>query len=548
MQDQLKKYIEGLRDIGYTVSENLIDERIAIKYPSFENEYNIFIDVSFPFPYEFPQIYLDKTFREVHKVNAHVFRGDSLCLKFSGKEMCNPNEPIGILVHSLKKAIGIIDRAFEGNLNEERFLELDEYWVNFGKKTYKRVYSFCKESDIRDLKFGYYFEEEYELYIFDSKSNTLGSDYFKRIKKFDLEKAKQCIFIEIETKEIAFVISEFKFLLQLLYHKKNEKIIDYLNSHRNEGLIVLVVKDLRNRKYALKFEFREYVNKTIKKNVQDKSKLNAMNYDSFNYIPMEMNQAQLFNRSSDGVLNTKYDSICIVGCGSIGSYVAEMYASIGVKSITLIDNDIMTDKNLLRHVCGKKSIYKSKVIALSEYLLDNFPYLEIQTYVKSIYEIDFNNFHNNQFDLVIIATGEITSEYYCLDQFLRGEKARESSLFWVEPFGVSCHVLKYNRTKWLMADFDSLSSNIKSISSVRNQEDFFQDDFGCNSAYIPYSSLYIKKFLSTYVLDERSKLSDCFTYTMLTNIEYGLKTKGIHVNRKYLNSINNEVVVGEVYD
>lgn len=294
--------------------------------------------------------------------------------------------------------------------------------------------------------------------------------------------------------------------------------------------------------------FREYVNKKIRKNVQDKSKLRTENYDSFNYIPMEMNQTALFNRSSDGIISNKYSSICVVGCGSIGSHAAEMYASIGVKSFTLIDNDIMTDKNLLRHLCGKKSINNSKVNALSEYLLDNYPYLEIDTHYKSIYEIDFNNFDHNQFDLVIIATGEITSEYYCLEQFLRGEKAKESSLFWVEPFGISCHVIKYNRLKWLKSDFNSLSSNIKSISSVKNQEDFFRDDFGCNSAYIPYSSIYIKKFLSTYVLDERSRLSNCFTYTMLTNIEYGLKTKGIHVNSKYLAFKNNEVIVGEVYD
>jgi hypothetical protein len=68
---------------------------------------------------------------------------------------------------------------------------------------------------------------------------------------------------------------------------------------------------------------------------------------------------------------TAETSICIIGCGSIGSITALTLVKMGFDNIMLIDDDIVEEHNLSNQFYRTVDIGKSKVVALREILIEN---------------------------------------------------------------------------------------------------------------------------------------------------------------------------------
>jgi molybdopterin/thiamine biosynthesis adenylyltransferase len=98
--------------------------------------------------------------------------------------------------------------------------------------------------------------------------------------------------------------------------------------------------------------------------------------------------------------------ITLIGCGAIGSYLAQslvrLGAGLGRGSLTLVDPDILQPENLGRHLLGYPALFKLKAHAMREELLRQFPLARIESIAKSVVG------HQPLFaaDLVIDATGE----------------------------------------------------------------------------------------------------------------------------------------------
>lgn len=74
--------------------------------------------------------------------------------------------------------------------------------------------------------------------------------------------------------------------------------------------------------------------------------------------------------------------IHIVGCGSVGSTVAENLARCGVTKFTLWDFDIVEEHNLVNQMFVRKHINMPKVEALKQILLDINPEIESEIQLK----------------------------------------------------------------------------------------------------------------------------------------------------------------------
>ena len=74
------------------------------------------------------------------------------------------------------------------------------------------------------------------------------------------------------------------------------------------------------------------------------------------------------------------ERIHIIGCGSVGSAVAELLVRFGLTKITLYDFDKVEPKNLANQLYSQKHIGKPKVLALTEMLCEINP--EISKNIK----------------------------------------------------------------------------------------------------------------------------------------------------------------------
>lgn len=98
--------------------------------------------------------------------------------------------------------------------------------------------------------------------------------------------------------------------------------------------------------------------------------------------------------------------IALLGCGSVGGYVAQALTRLGAGTdgglLTLIDNQFLQPENIGRHALGFNALLKRKSNALKDELDLQFPYSNIESRPIAITpKLDYSSF-----DLIINATGE----------------------------------------------------------------------------------------------------------------------------------------------
>ncbi|MFO7614329.1 MAG: ThiF family adenylyltransferase, partial [Bacteroidales bacterium] len=103
------------------------------------------------------------------------------------------------------------------------------------------------------------------------------------------------------------------------------------------------------------------------------------------FIPCEMEiysiSLDVFSRNS-GILETRMmntKKAVLVGCGSVGSYVALELARSGVGSFLLIDHDTFSYTNICRHQCGLADVGRYKTLALADRIRLINPAAVVQT-------------------------------------------------------------------------------------------------------------------------------------------------------------------------
>ncbi|MDR0918289.1 MAG: ThiF family adenylyltransferase [Oscillospiraceae bacterium] len=111
---------------------------------------------------------------------------------------------------------------------------------------------------------------------------------------------------------------------------------------------------------------------------------------TFNNQPFEIKTYNLiqnvFSRNT-GILESDVmtnKSAVLLGCGSVGSFVALELAKAGVGKFLLIDNDIFEYHNICRHQCSILDVGKYKVDALAERIKAINPYADVMSVPKTV--------------------------------------------------------------------------------------------------------------------------------------------------------------------
>ena len=111
-------------------------------------------------------------------------------------------------------------------------------------------------------------------------------------------------------------------------------------------------------------------------------------------------------------------NVVIVGCGAVGSILAEQLCRLGLEKITLVDSGTLDAGNMSRHVLTLTDVGNNKADALSKRLNSIFPFLNVNFEKHKIQDVvssrpDFFD----SFDLVIDATA-IDAALKCISDLL----------------------------------------------------------------------------------------------------------------------------------
>lgn len=186
--------------------------------------------------------------------------------------------------------------------------------------------------------------------------------------------------------------------------------------------------------------------------------------------------------------------ILLVGCGSVGSNIAEQLISAGIGGLHLVDSDSFQSENLYRHTLDMKYLGVNKASALADKLMNEYPYTKITHSPKQLISLDVEEL--TQADLITIAIGNPTAER-ALNEILIKEKINTPVIYcWLEGYGVGGHAVFVapdgNSGCLECAYVDPSSYQIQMHSNMNflmANEPVTKDIGGCGTLFLPYSHL-----------------------------------------------------------
>lgn len=185
--------------------------------------------------------------------------------------------------------------------------------------------------------------------------------------------------------------------------------------------------------------------------------------------------------------------VVVVGCGSVGSRIAEFLALSGVGHLTLVDDDILTSENIYRHLLGGADIGKPKAKALAAHLENRLPGIHVVPFVGTLAQWEAKG-DRTAVDAVVLAIGDITVERLFTRRWRQTPYSRIAVVTWLEALGLGGHALLFSadHTGCLECLY-SLSEGqrlaVPKTSFVASGQVLSRNLTGCGGAFTPFSAL-----------------------------------------------------------
>lgn len=199
--------------------------------------------------------------------------------------------------------------------------------------------------------------------------------------------------------------------------------------------------------------------------------------------PLEMvrlDDKYLCERNIPGQTTLAGKRIGLIGCGTIGGFLAEMLmkagAGIGGGELLLIDDDLLMPQNLGRHRLGLNQVFRHKASALADELKVSMPATNVRAFISKAQEVNLSGL-----DLIIDATGEESFGHWLA-------KAASCPLLhvWIEGAGVAVRTLTKQHAE--QGCYRCLSEHNREgglVSVVGGLQPIFAGQ-GCEGLYVPF--------------------------------------------------------------
>jgi hypothetical protein len=180
--------------------------------------------------------------------------------------------------------------------------------------------------------------------------------------------------------------------------------------------------------------------------------------------------------------------VCIVGCGALGSYIADQLAQSGVGTLALVDDDLFSSANISRHVLGNPDIGRKKAEALAKHLLSQYPHMS----QVAAYPVLFERLKPSEradlapFDLIITAGIPYASDL-AVEQWRLATLPQPTHIStWTEEFALVGHAALRCGTDSLTTLFDAEGLPTISQTSWPDTVRTIITEAGCGNGFQPH--------------------------------------------------------------
>ena len=482
--------LNSVRNTGFAEIKNnpgVFKGNVALK-----NEcVSLLIDCTKGFPYKFPIVKIENA----KQFYPHVDNEGTLCLIDDTSLLIRSDLYEQIMIDAFDRAISILEIDPKSpEYKTEIAREFNAYWSQDAQRFIYANLSSCNGNEYKELKCisvdelsvvsDSISDSEYLLKYFFSKDLTNRAEI-------------TCMLIRLREFEVLPIQKEYSwrgirnFILKNVTASQKNKFHAFLRKRLkelNRYIILSVPHNGRDFYIGIWVHYRERNYCVVEKSLSCK-------VEPIMIIPID--NSYMINRGG-GQLSLKDKSVLLIGCGSVGGFIASDLCQCGIGSIDLIDKDILSPDNIHRHILGFKDAIKrqNKAVLMKNYLEEHYPYanLDALSYKEkdAWYFVEEPN-RLSSYDLIISATGEPTLNLAINNALYENNISVPFIVCFNEPYGIGGHAMVVNIhggcLRCLYTDIISNELTEFRCSLVDSNQDFRKSLSGCMGSFVEYSTL-----------------------------------------------------------
>ena len=508
------------------------------------------------FPDMFPKIYLSKKdFQEIYPI-PHLDQNGFICTRDPEVVVLNDTKPGEATKNLIEIAIKIVESGITKENEADYTEEFLAYWNE--KVAYKFLSIFAPKDTACYLQIYKLSKKLFDCQVIVADSKIHLEEWLEpfAVNVTD-DKAIEALYLPIK-RFSPFALNTDNDLLTIIDDKNVKDSIKYYFNQDRLHYILIASFFLNGENILFGWKHKGWKNiKGFRKNhVPLDIRLGYSKKKLVTKIElMRLDKERIFARGGTMSTLTKKDvSIAVVGCGSLGSFLTMSLARCGISKLLLVDKECLLPENTPRHLCGflEASCNMKKVEAVKKRITEHFPDIKCNIFHADILELlEKDEKVLNNHNMVIVALGSRAVERR-INYLLKKGLINSPVLFlWVEPLGVGGHILYIDPKNGGCYDcsFDKEGNFIYSIPNTF--ESFQKRESGCQSTFLPYSSLTVEQFalvaskIIYSLLDNRPSTSTLFTW--LGDIEEFEKS-GHKINPAYDAQLSYRIIKKQIME
>lgn len=174
--------------------------------------------------------------------------------------------------------------------------------------------------------------------------------------------------------------------------------------------------------------------------------------------------------------------IALIGCGTIGGYLADMLVKAGAGTgggkLTLVDFELLMPQNVGRHRLGLPFSFKNKADGIATVLQNDAPGVSVRAL-----EVDVRDAHLGDIDLLIDATGEEALGHWLTSNYVPSTPMLS---VWIEGPGAAVRGLMKTAGDGACYRCLSTYSRAGQFSTVQGEVPYVMAGHGCEGLYVPF--------------------------------------------------------------
>lgn len=479
------------RDVSFTqTAENVYSGEVVVG----GEKVRLSIDLGKGFPKTFPAINVVDGKRFV----PHTSSG-KLCLFDEAAVMIKEDLPDQLLLDSYDRAIEILEMD-PATQKEEVFREFFAYWENKSKNKYLLYTNLSAAKTHEFQEYSVIGDKANRLVVSDSleESRVLLINHMG-CKSSDAENYKiPCFRIRLRASTLPKLTEEFtwksirSYILDNITGSQKRRFNQMLSEKFSvvNRLILLTIPSAYGDQYAcIWLHHNSQKRKSALRNISD------CRIDAVTTLRIDPRYMLVRGGAEKNIMEK---SALLIGCGSVGGFLADNLCQCGIGTLDILDKDILTVDNVHRHALGFEDAITGQYKAdlLKKRLESRFPYVDIDSLSfadRSAETLIHEPRRLLHYDLIISATGNPALDLEINDVLHKLDNAPPFVVCFNEPYGIGGHAVAVlgegGCLRCLYSDPISGELSPFLASFVKENQSFSKTISGCSSAFVEYSVL-----------------------------------------------------------